>query len=201
MVYRNSGSPRRMTFRPLPTRPRSEALSVLAWKKQRPPSVAATRQGLPLLRLHRSRVRGASGMSSETRGLSPTVASSGPEDVGESDDRVCVGPWLGQNIDRASSARDANFPSPARYGGRCWRRRASDIGRSAWRVTGRRYHGAFWLRILEPCSGPLAGSHFSAIPFEEGSPARSTLSLSSSALRGAPALRDASEVEILSRPW
>jgi hypothetical protein len=108
----------------------------------------------------RGQVRGTSGMSSETRALVPTVASSVPESLGEAGVCVCVPPWLGRNIDRASSAPDASLLDPPGCEGRCWPRRASGIGRSAWRVTGRRFHGAFWLHILEPCSGPLADSRF-----------------------------------------
>ncbi len=114
------------------------------------------------------------GACASPRDLLLTVASLVRESVGGARVCVCVRQELGRNTDRASSGRDGNFPSLARYVGPCSLHHASGSGRSAWPGTDMACHDASWLRTLKPCSGPLAGSHFSASPVEQGASLHST---------------------------
>jgi len=95
-----------------------------------------------------------------------TIALVAPDSVAEAHVRVLVPPCLLKNTARASNASAATLPSPPGYEGPYWRPRASDIGRYALQAIDMPCHDVSWLRTSERCSGPLADSDFSTIPFE-----------------------------------
>ena len=105
-------------------------------------------------------------MIPKTTGYPIKFASVAPDSVGQAHVRVFVPPYLLKNTARVSNASAAILPSPPGYEGPYWRPRASDIGRYALRAPDMPCHDASWLRTSERCSGHLADSHFSTIPFE-----------------------------------
>ncbi len=115
-----------------------------------------------------------------TTGCLITAVSVIPGSAGRAHVPVLVPLCFLKNTARASSASAVISPNPPGYAGPCWRRRACDNGRSALRATDTACHGASWHHTSVRCSGPLAGFHFSAIPFEEAAFVHLALSASSS---------------------